>query len=128
VILTLHGKEKKIHRWWLQEQECDDIRRVLPFVWLLNMMHQYRDLNVAGKQEAINFVKLHKKKKKKLPNGLYMYLMGCHRRSTNSNFLDYKEGPSGLESSKQFCLEVFEMVLSYGILLHRCNIHLGGQY
>jgi hypothetical protein len=48
-------------------------RWIRPFLWMLNMMSHYRDLNVSGNRDKINFVKMHHDEHS---TGLHMYLMG----------------------------------------------------
>ena len=49
------------------------VEKVFPFLWLLNMMSHYRDLNLNGRRHEINFGE---KFKKDSHSGLHMFLMG----------------------------------------------------
>jgi hypothetical protein len=52
-----------------------EVEKVFPFLWLLNMMSHYRDLNLNGRRHEINFVE---KFKEDSHSGLHMFLMGVH--------------------------------------------------
>ena len=52
-----------------------NIEEVIPFLWFLNMTSHYRDLNMKGLREHINYVRIHEEKHN---SGFLMYLAGTH--------------------------------------------------